>query len=147
MSDIENTIKFKKENDDEVTFEDKYVHLTALEDKNLIFKFEAVQDDLKEVHEFFDNLKNYEHVNVDIGATGEISCYFKSLSPIVGSGPKKVNGEHLNGIFILSLQQLVDTPDSQQEQGCQNCALMQDGVCSIKDNNGIAYCDDYKSGN
>jgi len=81
---------------------------------------------------------------VDIGGTGEIPCYMKSLSPIVGRGPKKTNGEHLNGIFTLSLQQIVAAPDPEEEQNCLNCALSQNGVCSIKDNSEKTSCDDYK---
>ena len=72
---------------------------------------------------------------MDIGGTGEIPCYMKSLSPIVGRGPKKTNGEHLNGIFTLSLQQIVAAPDPEEEQNC---------LCSIKDNDEITSCDDFK---
>ena len=100
MSDIATIIIFKKENGEEFIFDDKYVQLTSLENKMLIFRFEAPQDIL--------------------------------------------NGEHLNGIFTLSLQQIVKAPDLEEEHNCQTCALMQDGVCSIKDNSGMTSCDDYK---
>ena len=90
------------------------------------------------------NMYTYEQIKVDIGGTGEIPCYMKSLSPIVGRGPKKTNGEHLNGIFTLSLQQIVAAPDPEEEQNCLNCALSQNGVCSIKDNDEITSCDDFK---
>ena len=126
MSDIATIIIFKKENGEEFIFDDKYVQLTSLENKMLIFRFEAPQDILKEGAEFFSNFKTYD------------------LSPIVGRGPKKTNGEHLNGIFTLSLQQIVKAPDLEEEHNCQTCALMQDGVCSIKDNSGMTSCDDYE---
>lgn len=144
MSDIATIIIFKKEDGEEFIFDDKYVHLTALENKMLIFRFEAPQDILKEAAEFFSTFKTYEHVKVDIGGTGDIPCYLKSLSPIVGRGPKKTNGEHLNGIFTLSLQQIVKAPDLEEEENCQTCALMQNGSCSIKDNAEISSCEDYK---
>ncbi|MCI5737057.1 MAG: hypothetical protein MR277_03455 [Methanobrevibacter ruminantium] len=144
MSDIARIVIFKKENGEEFTFDDKYVQLTSLENKMLIFKFEASQDILKEGAEFFSTFNTYEQIKVDIGGTGEIPCYMKSLSPIVGRGPKKTNGEHLNGIFTLSLQQIVAAPDSEEEQNCLNCALSQNGVCSIKDNNEKTTCDDFK---
>lgn len=115
MSDIATIIIFKKENGEEFIFDDKYVQLTSLENKMLIFRFEAPQDILKEGAEFFSNFKTYEHIKVDIGGTGDIPCYLKSLSPIVGRGPKKTNGEHLNGIFTLSLQQIVKAPDLEEE--------------------------------
>ncbi len=102
MTDIARIVIFKKENGEEFTFDDKYVQLTSLENKMLIFKFEASQDILKEGAEFFNTFNTYEQIKVDIGGTGEIPCYMKSLSPIVGRGPKKTNGEHLNGIFTLS---------------------------------------------
>ncbi len=144
MSDIATIIIFKKENGEEFIFDDKYVQLTSLENKMLIFRFEAPQDILKEGAEFFSNFKTYEHIKVDIGGTGDIPCYLKSLSPIIGRGPKKTNGEYLNGIFTLSLQQIVKAPDLEEEHNCQTCALMQDGVCSIKDNSGMTSCDDYE---
>lgn len=144
MSDIATIIIFKKENGEEFIFDDKYVQLTSLENKMLIFRFEAPQDILKEGAEFFSNFKTYEHIKVDIGGTGDIPCYLKSLSPIVGRGPKKTNGEHLNGIFTLSLQQIVAAPDPEEEQNCLNCALSQNGVCSIKDNSEKTSCEDYK---
>ncbi len=53
MSDIARIVIFKKENGEEFTFDDKYVQLTSLENKMLIFKFEASQDILKEGAEFF----------------------------------------------------------------------------------------------
>ena len=120
MSDIARIVIFKKENGEEFTFEDKYVQLTSLENKMLIFKFEASQDILKEGAEFFSTFNTYEQIKVDIGGTGEIPCYMKSLSPIVGRGPKKTNGEHLNGIFTLSLQQIVAAPDPEEEQNSAN---------------------------
>ncbi len=123
MSDIATIIIFKKENGEEFIFDDKYVQLTSLENKMLIFRFEAPQDILKEGAEFFSNFKTYEHIKVDIGGTGDI---------------------HLNGIFTLSLQQIVKAPDLEEEHNCQTCALMQDGVCSIKDNSGMTSCDDYE---
>ena len=119
MTDIARIVIFKKENGEEFTFDDKYVQLTSLEN-------------------------TYEQIKVDIGGTGEIPCYMKSLSPIVGRGPKKTNGEHLNGIFTLSLQQIVAAPDPEEEQNCLDCALSQNGVCSIKDNDEITSCDDFK---
>ena len=48
MSDIATIIIFKKENGEEFIFDDKYVQLTSLENKMLIFRFEAPQDILKE---------------------------------------------------------------------------------------------------
>lgn len=89
MSDIARIVIFKKENGEEFTFDDKYVQLTSLENKMLIFKFEASQDILKEGAEFFSTSNTYEQIKVDIGGTGEIPCYMKSLSPIVGRGLKK----------------------------------------------------------
>ena len=57
MSDIATIIIFKKENGEEFIFDDKYVQLTSLENKMLIFRFEAPQDILKEGAEFFSNFK------------------------------------------------------------------------------------------
>ncbi len=144
MTDIARIVTFKKENGEEFTFDDKYVQLTSLENKMLIFKFEASQDILKEGAEFFSTFNTYEQIKVDIGGTGEIPCYMKSLSPIVGRGPKKTDGEHLNGIFTLSLQQIVAAPDAEEEQNCLSCALSQNGVCTIKDNSEMTTCDDFK---
>ena len=58
MSDIARIVIFKKENGEEFTFEDKYVQLTSLENKMLIFKFEASQDILKEGAELHSTLMN-----------------------------------------------------------------------------------------
>ena len=71
MSDIATIIIFKKENGEEFIFDDKYVQLTSLENKMMIFRFEAPQDILKEGAEFFGNFKTYEHIKVDIGGTGD----------------------------------------------------------------------------
>ena len=144
MSDIANVVQFKKENGEEFNFDDKYVKLTALEDKLLVFKFEAPQEILKEGRDFFEKFNTYEQIKVDIGGTGDISCYLKSLSPIVGRGPKKTNGEYLNGIFTVSIQQIVKAPDLEEEHNCMNCALSQNGSCSIKDNSEIDNCGDFK---
>ena len=84
MSDIARIVIFKKENGEEFIFDDKYVQITSLENKMLIFKFEASQDILKEGSEFFSTFNTYEQIKVDIGGTGDIPCYMKSLSPIVG---------------------------------------------------------------
>ena len=144
MSDIARIVIFQKDNGEEFIFDDKYVQITSLENKMMIFKFEAPQEKLKEGTDFFSKFNSYEQIKVDIGGTGDIPCYLKSLSHIVGRGPKKTNGEHLNGIFTLSLQQIVAAPDAEEEQNCLNCALSQNGVCSIKDNSEKTSCDDYK---
>ena len=144
MSDIARIVIFQKDNGEEFIFDDKYVQITSLENKMMIFKFEAPQEKLKEGTDFFSKFNSYEQIKVDIGGTGDIPCYLKSLSHIVGRGPKKTNGEHLNGIFTLSLQQIVAAPDAEEEQNCLNCALSQNGVCSIKDNSEKTTCDDYK---
>ena len=80
MSDITRIVIFKKENGEEFTFEDKYVQLTSLENKMLIFKFEASQDILKEGAEFFSTFNTYEQIKVDIGGTGDTanSCSSRS---------------------------------------------------------------------
>ena len=120
MSDIARIVIFKKDNGEEFIFDDKYVQITSLENKMMIFKFEAPQEKLKEGTDFFSKFNSYEQIKVDIGGTGDIPCYLKSLSHIVGRGPKKTNGEHLNGIFTLSLQQIVAAPDAEEEQNCLN---------------------------
>ena len=89
MSDIARIVIFKKDNGEEFIFDDKYVQITSLENKMMIFKFEAPQEKLKEGTDFFSKFNSYEQIKVDIGGTGDIPCYLKSLSHIVGRGPKK----------------------------------------------------------
>ena len=72
-SDISNIVSFKKDDGNTYDFNDKYIGLKALDDNMFVFSVEAPQEIVGESMLFFESLKIFEPMSVDIGGTGDIA--------------------------------------------------------------------------
>ena len=68
MSDIATIIIFKKENGEEFIFDDKYVQLTSLENKMLIFRFSH------ELNELLFHLLHHRNINIHLNSPFTLVC-------------------------------------------------------------------------
>ncbi|MGN1363484.1 MAG: hypothetical protein ACI4VU_07265 [Methanobrevibacter sp.] len=122
-NDISNVVLFKRQNDDYYEFDDKYVGLKMLDNNVFVFSIEAPQEEVGKSMMFFENIAMFEPILVDIGGTGNIPCYFKGVSPVVGKGPM-MNGTHKNAFYTVTLQELVNAPpDVEEEHECVGCGF------------------------
>ncbi len=122
-SDISNIVSFKKDDGNTYDFNDKYIGLKALDDNMFVFSVEAPQEIVGESMLFFESLKIFEPMSVDIGGTGDIRCYFKGVSPIVGKGPS-IDGVSKNGFFTITLQELKPAvEDPEEDHVCVGCGF------------------------
>ncbi|WP_295721828.1 hypothetical protein [uncultured Methanobrevibacter sp.] len=118
-SDISNIVAFKKDDGNSFEFNDKYIRLKSLDENIFVFSVEAPQEIVGESMLFFESLKIFE----PIGGTGDIRCYFKGVSPIVGKGPS-INGVHKNAFFTITLQELKPAVDDPEEDHvCVGCGF------------------------
>lgn len=122
-SSIGNIVSFKKQNNDYYEFNDKYVGLKLLDNHVFVFSIEAPQEEIGRSMMFFDSLDMFEPILVDIGGTGNIPCYFKGVSPVVGKGSGG-NGRQGDGFYTITLQELVNAPpDVEAEHECVGCGF------------------------
>jgi len=71
-----------KKKDKLIEVDDKYIGLQNRREGALIVKFRGPEDDLMEIHDFFDALDDAESVPVDIDSTGPVEYYFRGISPL-----------------------------------------------------------------
>lgn len=119
-SEISNIVLFKREDGDKFEFDDKYVGLKALKDDIFVFTVNAPQEVVGKSMIFFEGLKMFEPLKVDIGGTGDIPCYFKGVSPVVNKG-EKVSPN--SAFFTITLQELKNAPNFEEEHECVNCGF------------------------
>ncbi len=120
-SDIDNIVIFKKHLGLNFEIDQKYVGLKMKENKILVFNFTVPKSLLEEVQDYFSKFKMQEPIKVDIGNTGDISCYFKGVSPVTSSTN---DGQEVYHIAII-LQELEKIPPSDDEvcETCSNCGF------------------------
>ncbi|MCI6774914.1 hypothetical protein [Methanobrevibacter boviskoreani] len=119
-NEISNVVLFKRGDGDKFEFDDKFVRLKALDEDMFVFTVNAPQEIVGKSMIFFEGLKMFEPVKVDIGGTGDIPCYFKGVSPIVNKGS---NGLGNNAFFTITLQELKNPPKFEEEHECVNCGF------------------------
>jgi hypothetical protein len=71
-----------KKKDKLIEVDDKYIGLQNRREGALIIKFRGPEDDLMEIHDFFEALDDAESVPVDIDSTGPVEYYFRGISPL-----------------------------------------------------------------
>ena len=95
----------------------RFVGLRMKENKVLVFNFTGPEKLKDEVEAYFSKFKMQEPINVDIGNTGDIHCYFKGVSPVT---EKTIDGVDVY-YFSVYLQELEKTPIPGEEEGCEEC--------------------------
>lgn len=120
-SDIDNIVIFKKHLGLNFEIDQKYVGLKMKENKILVFNFSVPENILEEIENYFSKFKMQEPIKVDIGNTGDISCYFKGTSPVTSSANGKEKVYHI----AVILQELEKIPPSEEEvcETCSNCGF------------------------
>ena len=88
MSEIGDNISFKDGNGKEFELNQKFVGLKTRENGVLTVNFRTPNDLISDVMSFFESLKNYESVIINIGGTGDIQCYFMGISPLLNQSDK-----------------------------------------------------------
>lgn len=121
-SDIDNIVIFKKQLGLNYEIDQKFVGLKIKENNIFSFNFRVPLKEKDEIIEYFSKFKMTEPILVDIGNTGNISCYFRGISPVI---KKEDNG--VEYYFIsLTLQEIEKIPPSDQEEmdhTCINCGF------------------------
>lgn len=118
MSDIDEIVIFKKQLGLNLEVDQRFVGLRMKENKVLVFNFTGPKKLKDEVEAYFSKFKMQEPINVDIGNTGDIHCYFKGVSPVT---EKTIDGVDVY-YFSVYLQELEKTPIPGEEEGCEECS-------------------------
>lgn len=120
-SNIDNLVIFKKHLGLNFEIEQNYVGLRMKENKILMFNFTVPEPLKNDILDYFERFKIQEPLKVDIGNTGDISCYFKGISPVT---EEVIAGEKMYHVSVI-LQELEKIPPSEDQicDTCSNCGF------------------------
>ena len=116
-SEIGNNVIFKKELGLNYEIDQQYVGLKMKENNILSFNFRVPESLKDEVESYFKRFKIGEPIKVDIGGTGDISCYFRGTSPVL---KREDNGTEYYFIS-LTVQEIEVIPPSDEPEMCDTC--------------------------
>ena len=115
-ADIGTNVIFKKQLGLNYEIDQKYVGLKMKENNVLSFNFRVPGDLIGEVEAYFKRFKLGEPILVDIGGTGDITCDFYGLSPVLKGK------EALDQYFISATLQEDKQYDPLEEEKCETCS-------------------------
>ncbi|KZX16304.1 hypothetical protein MBCUT_09170 [Methanobrevibacter cuticularis] len=108
MSEIDENIIFKKDSNEELDIAQKFVGLKLRQEGILTVNFRSPKEEMDEIKKFFDGLKASEHLIYNIGNTGDVSCYFKGVAPLL----EQTDDTGFNYFFLsVTLQELNEISD------------------------------------
>ncbi|KZX13474.1 hypothetical protein [Methanobrevibacter filiformis] len=116
MSEIGDNVLFKNDNGKELELDQKFIGLKTRDNGILTVNFRTPKDLMEKIMSFFTGFKDSEPICVDIGGTGDISCYFKGISPLLVQ-TDNVGFEY--SFLSVTLQELKETvPEEPPACGC-----------------------------
>lgn len=125
-TDIDNVIVFRNSSGLKIEVNHNNVGLKVKDKTTFVFNFNLSLKDKDLLISFFEKLKSYENVFVDIGHTGDINCYFMGISPC------KKNFQDGTEFYSFSviLKELKDfvpeiseDEDDELDHSCSSCGL------------------------
>ncbi len=116
-SEIGNNVIFKKELGLDFSIDQCYFGLKMKENNILSFNFRVPESLKNEVESYFKRFKIGEPIKVDIGGTGDISCYFKGTSPVL----KRFEDGTEYYFISLTVQEIEKITSVDEEQMCDTC--------------------------
>lgn len=119
-SEIDNTVTFKKELGLDFKIDQHYVGLKIKENNILSFNFRLPESLKNDVESYFKRFKIGEPIKIDIGGTGDISCYFKGTSPVIRQEDMGTEYYFIS-LTVQEIEKITSVDEAQMCDTCTNC--------------------------